>query len=622
MKVLVFAQIFSDEQDLKLTGNLADTGQVLSFINAARFECDEKKNYRQAKLYADSAYKLSAKIPWKLGILLHWNTYGLISRAQSRYADAIEYHGFALELALELENEEQQVIALNNIATAYRRTDNYLSAIKYHVHALNVSDSAGLTESKMYALNGLGNSYLAVRNYDEALKSFNAAFDIARKTENIESQAINLNNIGDVCYQQQNYQEALYYYQESLAKNLILNSKEGIVISYISLGKAASMQEDYALAINYFEKSLAVDTISENKLYEATALIESGLAKLKLGEFSPAEFDLLKGLSLSVQIKSKQNTITAYRYLSEFYLFKNDFEKAYYYEHQFNLLKDSLISEEIQRNTHRLQVNFELDQKKKEIKTLTELNQNDQIRWWRRFLYTVIIGIILLGATIMFLVYRMIRSKNIANLQLRRLLNEKETLIAEVHHRVKNNLALIAGLIQLQSNNKENETESKALDEIYNRVYTFSLIYENLYDSGDFDRIDFKIFLKKYIQTIAAENQKSFIDVFLEIHDVHFQLRTAVPLALICNELVSNCYQHAFQGREGGEIHITLQSYEPKKWKLEIKDNGVGFRKNSKKNTTGFSIIDIYTQQLGAEYTFFSSIGYETIFQLLFTENA
>ncbi len=605
LSLKVSGQFLGDSKLPEFTGRMQDTARVLSFLEKSKFALNEHETYAESKAYADSAYRIASEIPWKKGLILHWNMYGLISRAKSRYVDAIEYHTVALDLAKELGDVELEAVCLNNIAVAWCRTDNHQQAIHFHAEALKTADKAGKMQTKMYAINGLGNSYLAIRNYDEAKKQFEQALKLAYKLENDESQAINLNNLGDVCYEQENYSEALDFFKRSLNINIENNNREGILITQISVGKAFSRMKNYIESAKYFNLALETNLVTEKKLYSAVAVLELAYTQIQLKNFDGAELLLTEGLALAREIDSKQNIALAYQNFSELYKQKNDFKKAYLYQIQFNLLKDSLISEEIQQNTFRMQVNFELDQNKKQILFLEKDKENQRIRASRQLLITVISGILILAATVILLMYRMFRSKAQSNVQLLKLLSEKEILLAEVHHRVKNNLALIAGLVQLQMENKHNPVEKQALEEIYSRVFTFSLIYENLYDSGDFEAINFGNFLKKYFLNSNYDLVSGHIDISIDASDVLLPLKTAVPLALICNELITNSYKHAFIGNQNGIIEISLKKneFDAKTWQLRIADNGIGMANQPKVfETTGFSIISLNISQLNGEF--------------------
>jgi PAS domain S-box-containing protein len=164
--------------------------------------------------------------------------------------------------------------------------------------------------------------------------------------------------------------------------------------------------------------------------------------------------------------------------------------------------------------------------------------------------------------------------------RLRASLREKETLLRELHHRVKNNLQLIASMLLLQAQYTQDPAAFALYNEIQNRISSMALIHAKLYQADDLARIDFG----KYLQDLTNALIHSYgftsdsVSVTLSAPEVLLNINTAVPLGLIINELVSNCLKHAFTSdRDGNEIRIELQPEADRGYVLVVSDNGVGF---------------------------------------------
>ena len=140
-------------------------------------------------------------------------------------------------------------------------------------------------------------------------------------------------------------------------------------------------------------------------------------------------------------------------------------------------------------------------------------------------------------------------------------LNEKELLIKEVHHRVKNNLQIVSSMLELQSTYMKDKQAIMAFREGQNRVSTMALIHEKLYRSGDLARIKFTDYIEELTSNIFASYGVNSDKIGLKINvgDVSFDVNTAIPCGLIINELVSNSIKHAFPDGRTGEINIKLQ---------------------------------------------------------------
>lgn len=164
-----------------------------------------------------------------------------------------------------------------------------------------------------------------------------------------------------------------------------------------------------------------------------------------------------------------------------------------------------------------------------------------------------------------------------AEMQLRSALAEKEVLLKEIHHRVKNNLQIVSGLLQLQAQGLENPQLINALKESQNRVEAMSLIHKKLYAASDLEQID----VADYIQSLAVSLLTTYqispgkIALGVEVEPVTLSLDQAIPCGLIINELVSNALKYAFPNHHSGEINIKL-CHVNRDLKLTIQDNGVG----------------------------------------------
>ena len=216
-----------------------------------------------------------------------------------------------------------------------------------------------------------------------------------------------------------------------------------------------------------------------------------------------------------------------------------------------------------------------------------------------------------------------ITQRVLAEAALRTSLREKEVLLQEVHHRVKNNLQIICSLLDLQA---QNLTDQKTLDvfqESFNRVKSMALIHEKLYQSTSLETIDFA----EYIETLTYYLFQSYrvnsdlIKVKINIEPICLNIDTAIPCGLIINELLSNSLKYAFPKGTGGLIEINFKSDNAPRFILNVKDNGIGFPKDfnlHNVHTLGLNLVKILTQQLDGDIELDYSQGVE--FKMQFSE--
>lgn len=197
--------------------------------------------------------------------------------------------------------------------------------------------------------------------------------------------------------------------------------------------------------------------------------------------------------------------------------------------------------------------------------------------------------------------------------RLKNLLNEKEVLLQEVHHRVKNNLAIISGFLQLQEVVSEHERTRSVLRSNYRRVKSMSLIHEELYKAKDFSGIEFDHYLKLMLEELKNSFLHSDKDINLDINSdaLYMNLNQAVPLALIINELVSNAFTFAFEGKQKGAISVQVKEEEGI-IEVCVADDGVGLPEDFKfeeSPTLGTTIVMSYSKQLKAKVEIESNEG-------------
>ncbi|MES2512749.1 MAG: histidine kinase dimerization/phosphoacceptor domain -containing protein [Bacteroidota bacterium] len=187
-------------------------------------------------------------------------------------------------------------------------------------------------------------------------------------------------------------------------------------------------------------------------------------------------------------------------------------------------------------------------------------------------------------------------------------LKEKETLLAEIQHRVKNNLAIIAGLLNLQSEKAPCETSRQLMVESRNRVMSIAMVHERLYKKDNLSKIDLKLYLSELVKEVI----KSFpvtaqqIEIQEDLEKVELEITKAVPIGLIVNEALTNSLKHAFKNSsESPKVKIKMQAIYDR-IHLSMSDNGTGFTDTHKRGETslGLSLIESLSDQIDAEIVF------------------
>ena len=202
-------------------------------------------------------------------------------------------------------------------------------------------------------------------------------------------------------------------------------------------------------------------------------------------------------------------------------------------------------------------------------------------------------------------------------------LKEKEILLKEIHHRVKNNLCVVASLLELQSNTVADAQLAKMFGESQNRLYSMALIHEKLYRSTNLAEINFGEYLEDLVTNLFhsynISDNRIQLQVLAEL--IALNIETATPCGLIANELVSNALKHAFPNGANGTVSVECYQTGDREIHLFVKDNGIGFPQNldfRKTNSMGFQVVCTLTEQLEGSIELSRQTGTE--FHLKFNE--
>ncbi len=288
-------------------------------------------------------------------------------------------------------------------------------------------------------------------------------------------------------------------------------------------------------------------------------------------------------------------------YMAKSYEGLQQYDSAYKYMKLNWIYTDSLFTINQEEALQEMQTKYETEKKERIIS-----------RQRREQLFGGAL-LIALGGIVLLLI-RAYRSKNKINAVLEERNKEKDFLLKEIHHRVKNNLQILSSLLSLQSNNEEDSTVLSALQESRNRVESMGLIHQKLYTKDNPTSVN----LKEYIQelcdylTDSFNSEEIFFTIIPEIQVGLADVETAIPLGLIINELITNSMKYAFDGTQKGIVEVKLQE-EGDKLILQVTDNGNGSIAETGSGTNfGSQLIQILSKKLKGVITVNQEEGFQT----------
>lgn len=215
--------------------------------------------------------------------------------------------------------------------------------------------------------------------------------------------------------------------------------------------------------------------------------------------------------------------------------------------------------------------------------------------------------------------YRQLLNKNtLANnlkCELNKTLKEKELLLKELHHRVKNNLQIVVSLLNIQARVVKLPEIDLFINKTETRIKSMLMIHEMLCFSHDVSKVDFKEYTQDLIYNIYnTYDNINHVKYKIKMETIEFDIETAIPLGLILNELINNSFKYGFPTEMPGEVEVSLIAINEKSYKLIFKDNGIGFDFNIKKfGSIGINIVKLLVEQMSGDFQIKSNDGVECV---------
>ncbi|MEN9701249.1 MAG: hypothetical protein RIR55_564 [Bacteroidota bacterium] len=343
---------------------------------------------------------------------------------------------------------------------------------------------------------------------------------------------------------------------------------------------------------------------------------------LHFKQFTEAKKYLDSAKNLLSEKMSKPLSLDLLLNYSEYFNAINDNDSSLFYYKKYNNYKDTLYNKIQKNQSILLLVQLEVSNRRNElIKSNQSLQNSNKENIQQRTALLILLFFLIISVTITTAIYlnniankkskNQIEAQNILinahSLKMESQFNHNETLLKELHHRVKNNLQVMYSLLNLQKRRNKDKDIIETLSSIQNRIQTMALVHQNLYVSGDFELVE----ILNYIKTLANHLEsiykidKQHIKVEIEIDEnLKLPIETVVAIGLIVNEAVSNSFKYAFkQNKDDGMLKIKIININ-NEIEVTISDNGDGIQqKNNKENSLGMKLIDLMCLQLKASHT-------------------
>jgi two-component system, sensor histidine kinase PdtaS len=432
-------------------------------------------------------------------------------------------------------------------------------------------------QDKRHFEDALGTCYRVLKQYDSAEVHYLNLIKYQREDRLYDIMDVK-RTLGQLYIEWGKYAKAKPYLDECLASGFFTNSAH----FYFLLFKSDSAAGNHLLAMRHLMRNKEID----EDAYQETKVRENRELQIKY-ETEKKDKD----------IRIKEQDILLLTNLSQ--LQRQRMEQA-----QLKFSFDSLAKEQniqmLSTESAKKDKNILLKQQRLEL-----LAKQDQLKQAKLQAANWLKDVTLVGILLLFIIlgllynqYRIKQKNNKEisnkNLTLEHLLEEKEWLLKEVHHRVKNNLHTIMSLLQSQSAYLKDDA-LKAVQHSQHRVYAMSLIHQKLYQNDESTNINMMLYLPELLEYLRDSfDIKQQIQITTDIRDIHLDISKAIPVGLILNEAVTNAIKYAFPGDRRGQITISMERIADKRIKLSIADNGIGIPDNWNKiqrNSLGLRLM-------------------------------
>ena len=474
----------------------------------------------------------------------------------------------SLNLGKKLHDNKAIALAYSDLSNIFWKQSKFEKGLEYGLRSIQIFEERGINDLDYdFTLYVVGNNYLELNNFQSAMEYFEKSIVIGDRYGFY-------NNLSDVYISQVDLFAYLSRFEQAeiAGKNAIkyaelLDNNFMLMRSYLSIGKLQILEKKYTSAIRNLQKCIEIAT----------------------DDFGD-EFYLSQ----------------AYQSLGKAYEGNHNYKDAYFALEEYDELQKTIFTVEADQRISLLQTEYEVAQKENTI-----LNQESEIKKQKskESFLIIIASLLLLIILLLIITYRNDRNKNKL---LQKKNKEKEFLLKEIHHRVKNNLGIVSSLLSLQTAQIKDPKIKEEMEKSQNRVYSMSMIHQKLYQGKDLATIDMKdyfIELGNHILNSFGSGDK--IQLIYDMGKIEVDVDTAVPLGLIVNELLTNAFKYAFPNNIKGIINIGLLEIKDQIYELKVADNGVGYTDQKSSQSTGFGsqLVSLLTKQIDGVYKKFDENG-------------
>ena len=504
---------------------------------------------------------------------------GYVYERRGALDDAADYAMEALRIAESNQDSYGMAVAYSDLSNLFWKQEKYEKGLEYGLKSTGLFEQTGLNSLDYdFTLYVVGNQYLALEQYAEARKYFDHAIAIGERYGFYNNLSDTYISMVELQALQNQYEEASTAAESAIKYAELLDNNFMLMRSWLSLGKLQYLQGKFLSAVESLETSIRIAT----------------------PEFGDAFF-------LS----------QAYENLGKAYAGSHNYKEAYLAFEKYDQLKNTVFTAQAEQHISQLEAQFDSTEKDSTI-----LEQESKIQR-QRATQTFIIVITALLVVVLVLLYTTLRSNSRKKELLEKQNQEKEYLLKEIHHRVKNNLEIVSSLLALQSAQIQDSKIADAMQKSEQRIHSMSMIHQKLYQGKSLSQIEMKDYFENLanyiIHTFGKEGE---VDLQCDMPALELDVDYAVPIGLIVNELVTNALKYAYPSGRKGLVKVKL-TQDGNQLHLKVSDDGIGKDITNMRGTGfGTQLIALLTDQLDGKMDLKVDHGTSVSFEFLVNQAA
>lgn len=538
---------------------------------------------------------------------------------------ALFYYKKSVDIYKAIGQEENIAGNYINMALTYQMQGNYPMAMDLTNKALNYLQKwkNSTWETNAYAI--LGNVFHSLKDYSKAIEYYEKGLKIIEENNNLRGMFTSYINLSSIYLEIGQFEQVRYCLNKVKEVSQQMNFILGMAAYHENLAILFQKNDQIDSARNHANEAFQIYTQVNRQDKISNILGILGEIEIQSNNFALAVQYCSQGYQIALYLRKDNALLSTCNCLYKSYKALDHADSALKYIELYTGFKDSSINLENTKQLTQKEMQFQFDLKQindsiqlAEEKRIKEIEYQKNLSKKERSRLFLLAALIIAILIVIFIIRENLKRKkqsdllNQKNEQINLALHEKELLLKEVHHRVKNNFQTISSLLDLQAKGVFDEQALISINEGQSRIKAMALIHQKLYQNDDISTIDLEEYISLLTQQIMASYSLDQINIEISTDQIELDIDTAIPLGLILNELITNACKYAFQQKETGHLQVICKQIDPWQYLLVVKDSGEGLPENidlTKTKSLGLRLVSRLTKQLHGELIYSNEHG-------------